>query len=388
MLTIPRGEKIIIDFSETNHYTYVIGGTSNDGNTPGETVYYDNSWGKYYYMSSGSKVYLNTEALTAGEVTEVPVTDDKGNVKYSYYIQIATGERIVRSGSNYFYLKDAGGNRIAIDTIAAIAVTSSADYTARTWATGDNLDVDAQGTSRIFNINNNDESWILSVGLSNMTLRNGYTATGNGGAVYSFETLSTTNVNVLNSKALDGFGGGVYVQVGDFTAISSNFNDNTAGKHGGGVYSNGGNVYIENSSFEGNTATLNGGGLTIIATRGQANILLSTFYNNTAGEHGGGLSIDSSNTLILNSTVSNNTSGYNGGGVYFTGGGDLEMGYVTVANNTAGLEGDVARNRGGGIYQANGTFVLANSIMAQNWSLDADEVASIVTILQVSASAL
>ena len=364
-----NGQKVVIDFSKTNHYFYVI------GQDDGKAVYYDNSWGKYYYMSSGAKVYLNQVAVSAGDVTKEEVKDAEGNVKYSYYKENSTDTKIIADSSgNYFYLVDVDGNRVSVDTVAAVGSTFS--YYAKTNATGTDLDVSAQDKSRIFNINNNDESWILSVGISDMTLRNGYTATGNGGAIYSLENLSTTRVNVLDSEAKDGFGGGVYVQIGDFYSISSNFNDNVAGKHGGGVYTNGGNVYIENSSFESNTAALNGGGLTIIATRDHAEIISSTFYNNTAGEHGGGVSIDSSYTLIINSTVSNNTAGYNGGGIYFTGGADLELGYVTIANNTAGAEGDVARNSGGGIFQAAGTFILTNSIVAQNWSLDASEVAS------------
>ncbi|MHB9139882.1 MAG: choice-of-anchor Q domain-containing protein, partial [Victivallaceae bacterium] len=120
-----------------------------------------------------------------------------------------------------------------------------------------------------------------------------------------------------------------------------------------------------------NTASGVGGGM-FVAGATQFDVTGSTYGYNIAGTHGGGIYSDASNLAILNSTLSENAAGQNGGGIAFTGGGTLDLTYVTIANNKCGTSMGII-HFGGGVFVTAGNISIINSILANNFTVATSE---------------
>jgi hypothetical protein len=249
------------------------------------------------------------------------------------------------------------------------------------------LTIDAAGTGRIFNINDDTNSG-NGIFISNMVLTNGSVLGVSGGAIFvQDDPLTLSNVSITNSSS-NVSGGAIQLEaggatltlndciitgnqatganaykVGDGGAINvfgnaslfinrSTLSGNTATGQGGAIYwTNGGALNLVDSTIANNTAAGNvgGGGLYFwgtIAANG-FNIINSTISGNKAtGGPGGGIEL---NTLtgtanIRNSTITNNESLSGGGGVDRTGGGGLiTLSSTIVAGNKSAGSGAVAR---------------------------------------------
>ena len=212
----------------------------------------------------------------------------------------------------------------------------------------ENVTIDANGLSRVFNI---------TVGAGNVTL-NGLSLTGG----------RTTGDN-LNSADLTHAGGGIrFLSDGALTLTSSTISGNsTAGTlaRGGGIFSLG-SVSLISSTLSGNSTAGNyahGGG--IYTSSGEVTLTSSTVSGNSTagfGADGGGIHFRGSTVTLTSSTVSgNSTTGdrSDGGAIY-------SQSAVTVAsstvsgNSTAGLLAD-----GGGIY-SKGAVTLMHSTITDN----------------------
>jgi hypothetical protein len=360
-------QKVLIDYQATNRYFYDM------SETGGKTIFYDIYRTEYYYIGSeGQNVYLTAIEVNASEVTTTNVTDANGNVKYTTYSD-ASENRLLATGDDsnrhYYYFTESG-DRIAMSKVAAAEITDSTNYATRAFNTNSDIVIDAQDKSRVIRVDNDNEQHTVDVNLFNFTAQNGnataalYNSSSQGGGIFSFENLTLLNVTV-DSSSSDTYGGGVYIQAGDLNVINSTISNNESTLSGGGIFSTGGDVIIDTSSLLSNSSQLNGAGMYVEGANNFA-IWSSTIGFNHSEGHGGGIYSDSSNLQMVNTSVSNNESGLNGGGINFSGGGTLALNFSTVANNTAGLSEGLLRS-GGGIYQSAGTFVIQNSILAQNW---------------------
>lgn len=147
------------------------------------------------------------------------------------------------------------------------------------------LTIDAQGTSRIFDIT----SSAGDVTIQDLTLTGGQTPDGeSGGAIRS---LTSGILNVSDSV----------------------ITNSTAGKDGGGIFSQGG-LLVANSTISGNTATNGGGGITHRDTTAEAEIVASTLSGNESA-FGGAFMNFNATASIVNSTISGNVTSSLGGGV-------------------------------------------------------------------------
>lgn len=102
---------------------------------------------------------------------------------------------------------------------------------------------------------------------------------GNGGAIYSTNSLSVKDT-VFNEN--EGFDGGAVYSTGTLTVLNSTFEDNTANGYGGAIY-NGNEANIFNSTFTGGCSEKDGGA---IYNNNVMTVFNSTFVGNTATGNG------------------------------------------------------------------------------------------------------
>jgi hypothetical protein len=199
------------------------------------------------------------------------------------------------------------------------------------------------------------------------------TAYNQGGGMYNWNSSpSLTNVTFQwNSGGTIG-GGGMYNDNSSPQLNGVTFNGNSAGTDGGGMYNNNftgpSNPVLNGVTFIGNTANYGAG----LDNRGSNPTLTNvTFSGNAAANYGGGMFNNAvSSPDLTNVTFSGNTAA-NGGGMYNNDGSEPTALNVTFSANTASASGD-------GIYDANSSPVLENSIL---WGDGTTEVVNDATSL-------
>ncbi|MDA7492620.1 DUF4347 domain-containing protein, partial [bacterium] len=203
--------------------------------------------------------------------------------------------------------------------------------------------IDANNLDRIFDIFGD-----VTVTIEDLTLRNGDSGDGDGGAIRnSTGTLNLNNVRFVsntgaNGGALansgtavlkgvkfeaniaDGVGGGIYqTGLGDLQLIESTLDQNNAGITGGGIQNEGVNLTIDRSTLSNNeTAGGLGGAIYNMAT-GQTNFTNTTLSGNVAAQ--GGAIYTESDVKVTNATIVNN----NGAGSITV----MNEGSVTIKNS-------------------------------------------------------
>ena len=210
---------------------------------------------------------------------------------------------------------------------------------------------DTGGDYRIFRINAGQ-----TVSLSNLTISNGKTPSGqSGGGILNSGTLSLANCVVSGNNATNASGGGI-ASAGNTQINNSFFSGNNAGQ-GGGIFQQTASVTISNSTISGNTAfTNNTGGVVVDSS-------MSTFTNSTiSGNTGTGLSGLGSNVLtVTNCTITGNSSSAFASGLYLQATATATLKNTLVANNT---QGNSSRN-----FQANSASAM---LISQGHNLDSD----------------
>ncbi|WP_395375854.1 choice-of-anchor Q domain-containing protein [Marinicella sp. W31] len=200
----------------------------------------------------------------------------------------------------------------------------------------DLLTIDGGNNSRIFRINNDDDS-LISARINGLTLTNGLannTTGREGGCILSFENLSLTNSTITQCRSF-GNGGGIKAVSGSLTLNNSTVSNNSAGNNAGGVYLRQATAVISNSTISGNTADISGGGVRAFRNS-DVEILNSTISNNVLLNAetiaGGGIYIKENTTplSIQNSTVFNNT----GEGIYIKDSSLVNINNSVIASNS------------------------------------------------------
>ncbi len=257
---------------------------------------------------------------------------------------------------------------ISLAAAAALNITQPVTITGETDPTG--ITIDAVSASRVFTI----DTTAGNVNLSGLTLTNGkaIAATDDGGAILSssFGTLTVSNSIITSSTA--GRHGGAIFSEGDLTLVDDKIgvkadgtvagNTATAGD-GGGVFSSE-SVTVQNSTISGNKATTGSGGAiraTITATLQNSIIGDRTGATPTLAnqaKYGGGVYAPNITTQFT--TIAGNSATKTGGGVQAV---TAMIQNSTVSGNT--VAGVAAQPAGGGIY-AQSTVVLRNSTVFGN----------------------
>ncbi|MGN6721896.1 MAG: beta strand repeat-containing protein, partial [Marmoricola sp.] len=170
----------------------------------------------------------------------------------------------------------------------------------------------------------------ITVGLTNITLRNG----SNSGSPYGGNlriqagTVNATNVTITGGVSQ--LGGGVVQYAGTtFTMTGGAISNNTATSEGGALFSNGGTTTLTNVAMDSNKATTAGGAVMAFSA--------------------------TTNLTVNNGTISNSTS-VNGGAIYNFG--NVTINGTTVSSNLA--KGGTAANGGNGGAVVNGGSLTLN----------------------------
>jgi hypothetical protein len=165
--------------------------------------------------------------------------------------------------------------------------------------------IDGGGVNRVVLVS----SASARVGLANLTIRNGFGATG-GGGISNGGTLTVTNSTVSGNSArgMPGRGGGIF-NFGTLTVTNSTVTGNIVGGafglgYGGGI-ENQGTAAVNNSTVTGNTGARGGG---IANLQGSVTIHNSTVSGNSVHFVGDGGGIYGTATL-QNSIVASNSGG-------------------------------------------------------------------------------
>ena len=223
---------------------------------------------------------------------------------------------------------ELGGTQLAISMSASTGGGGS--VTIVSLGTND-LTIDAQGNSRIFNISSG-----TTVALAGLVLKNGYTSAN---------------------------GGGIYNNGGDVTVVECTITHNWAKTAGGGICNNAGIMTVINSHITGNYAFADQSGVTKESGGG--------IHNARGGEF-----------VITNSVIAGNAvrgSNAIGGGICNDG--KMTVTNCTVAGNTVSKSGGAGYDEiGAGIYDgadwlrdtflpqnASGSLTINNSIVANNY---------------------
>ena len=163
--------------------------------------------------------------------------------------------------------------------------------------------LDANGNSRIFNIDNSSAS-VIDVTIKNMVLKGGNASDSGGGAINNAENLTLDTVTVDDNSAF--LGGGVF-SLGSLQVIDSTISANTATGNNGGGIENGGTLLVRNSTLSGNSAGAMGGAINSYAGVGKTAMVTienTTIANNSAptasavSNFGGG-----TRSLIVSSSI-------------------------------------------------------------------------------------
>ncbi|MCL2711340.1 MAG: hypothetical protein FWE95_10710, partial [Planctomycetaceae bacterium] len=226
----------------------------------------------------------------------------------------------------------------------------------------ENLIIDANQQSRVFNIGSN-----ATVTLAGLTLTNGSTTSYYGGGIYNSGTLtvaySTVSGNFIISPT-GGLGGGIYSS-GTLMVAHSTVSGNSPGEGGvgGGIYNHGynssGTLTITDSLITENTAASCGG---IYNYFGTATITNCTITGNSATSNdGGGISNCYGQLAVINSTISGNSASSSGGGIhnyYYYDDSMLTVTNCTIVGNSASIGGGISNY---GVLTINNTIVAGNT---------------------------
>ena len=258
------------------------------------------------------------------------------------------------------------GQKITLN-IGELAIT---DHLTINGLGADQLTVSGNNASRVFLVDDGDESNVIDVTLDGLTISEG--TSDDGGGILNRETLT-----VLNSTISNNAGRGISSVGGNLTVLNSTILNNSSR----GISSVGGNLTVDNSSISDNM------GIGIGGTSGNWEITKSTISGNRnegmslgwaslilndstiSDNKSSGIRGDRVNFEIDNSTISSNTTTGDGGGIF--GGSYWFNGTIsnsTITNNFADSDGDGFGN-GGGVNKhiGGGGITFKNTIIAGNF---------------------
>ncbi len=235
-----------------------------------------------------------------------------------------------------------GGTELTIATPIAISGPGA-----------DRLAIDAGDNSRIFQIDDGEETTEIDVNISGLTLTGGNATTG--GAILSHENLTLTSSTISGNSA-DSNGGGIWND-GTATITNSTISGNSAvSLSGGGIY-NSGTANVTGSTIADNSAVIGGGGIYNRNLSATATISGSSISGNSASVGGGICNTGTGTATITNSTISGNSADDDGGGIY-------SNGTATVTGST--ITGNSAGDSGGGIFNNSTATSIDSTIVAGN----------------------
>jgi hypothetical protein len=267
---------------------------------------------------------------------------------------------------------------------ATITLDSTKQIIQNTTIDGGNIITLSGGTAnRLFVVNSG-----ATLTLTNITVRDGYASSGDGGAIFVANggALTVQSGRFYSNTTTSSAGGGAITSYGALMIRGSEFAYNKAG--GGGALNNvyGGAVtVISTSTFHHNAALSGNGGAIYLRDAAPLTLTNVSLMTNTAQNLGGAVfALGGSSVTAIGSQIRGNTSRWDGGGIYSErtltvlsstiaynhadnhGGGLFANGTTTLISTT--LSGNSGYSGGGALYTQNGMVTLDRSTLSQNSS--------------------
>ena len=211
----------------------------------------------------------------------------------------------------------------------------------------DALTLDAtNSSSRLFTIDDRNESNLIKITLTGLTLSGG--SSNSGGGIRNLEELTLTEINLVDNIAI-GNGGAIHNQ-GDLTLIKSTIQENGADL-GGGIY-NQGHQIITDTLIRDNFARAGGG-----IYNQSHQIVTDTLLENNSAKFGGGGIYNFGDSTIISSEITDNYA-YGGGGINNSNDSILTITDVVIANNSSGYGGGINND---GLANIDSSLIFGNS---------------------------
>lgn len=253
-----------------------------------------------------------------------------------------------------------------------------------------NLTIDANQASRVFNIDDGQDETNLDVTIDGLTITGGAASRQSfpgdtnpdnfGGGINNQENLNLNNSHVTGNDAVAG-GGGIF-SAGDLTINNSTISDNSSNSgrvaaNGGGISSEG-VTEINNSTISNNSAFQSGG----ISSTEATEINNSTISGNKATVSTGGINATGTITssIVTGNINENNDSDTNNNdlnGDLTSGGNNLIGDRGDLESFTDGVNGDIVGTTDNpidpnlGELQDNGGGTLTQELLAESPAIDA-----------------
>ncbi len=237
---------------------------------------------------------------------------------------------------------------------------------------GNDVDETGANTNTYMTLNKTDNIYhvVLAIGLTNVTVFDGFTVTKGDASASAASTVT------VNSKSIDRrLGGGIYILESNaslkisnvkVTINRANGDGDTSGGCGSGMYINNSSPTIENceitKSFNMNAAPKTAGsnygsGMSLVVSSHAT--ITNTVFSENFGSYGGAVAINGSNPTFTNCTFKGNRGGGRGGAI------DIRGAFPTFTSclfseNTATGSG------GGAVYNYTGRASFLNCIFYKN----------------------
>ncbi|QDT82004.1 putative outer membrane protein PmpB precursor [Gimesia maris] len=293
---------------------------------------------------------------------------------------------------------NAGADSISFEAALAgetIVLTTELQITDDLTITGlgsDQLTLDGNSDSRIFNISDGSFGTLLTVEIRGLALTNGFS--DNGGAISNYEDLTVKDClfseNDVSSVQIQSAGfnnGGAIRNVAGTLEVSNTTFSNNLAVDGGAIYNSTGTVNVMNSMFSENMATTTqgqGGG--IYGIYGSVAITECSFLSNSASGYGGGIGTLYGTLSVTDSFFSNNSAGPHSSGSAIYNDGQMTVtrsvfsenreksaitNSTTNGTNVVISDCDISENdvSTGAIYNLNGSMLIIDSRFTGNNSV-------------------
>ena len=355
-------------------------------------------------VALGSAVVVPTAAHAEVAVLQVTNTDDDGPGSLRAALVEASSSP---SDDRITFASTVTGTITLTSGELDVALSGSSGSLTLEGPGSDTLTLDAEGRSRVLDVQGGDGAVRSTFGVSGLTLTGGFArgSSDGGGALRATGVdLVLDRLTVADNRTDGGNGGGIAITGAGVLVSGSRITGNTTGSpyapsRGGGIYFDdsgapgaelaihdsiisdnasgfgGGGIHssrsapvtVTRSTVSGNTASHtwrgseavvihgNGGGI----SAGDLTVVQSRIVGNEAAAYGGGL--EGGTVVVTRSTVADNRAGESGGGI-FTGHAE---GGLRVESST--LTGNYAKKSGGGLRAAGAMPVEVNlSTIADN----------------------
>ena len=234
----------------------------------------------------------------------------------------------------------------------------------------DKLIISGENQTRIFKVTDSSAGTLIDVEISGITATDG-NASGNGGAIESFENLTIRESKIANNNAA-GTGGGILADsTGTLKLLNSELTGNVASSFGGAVVAQASTtVVVSGSTIADNVGTAGGGFLLYTPNN---HFINTTIVNNRATTFNGGAIVTVANTRLINSTISGNTAtAGRAAGIQQYGAStahidnSIVVGNLTDADNATDVQGSINATSSNNVF-TNAAYPNVNGQLVNDW---------------------